>query len=68
MEEHSLLTLNEVAVDLGRSYSFVRRLVDEGELPAKVIHGRRYVAAQCLEDWLGGHTKPVKRERVYSWK
>lgn len=63
-----LKTLTEVAVDLGRSYSFVRRLVDEGEIPVKVIHGRRYIASQCLEDWLGGHTKPPVKRPDYSWK
>lgn len=62
------MTLPEVATDIGRSYSFVRRLVDEGEIPAKVIHGRRYVSAQSLEEWLGGHTKPTVKRPDYSWK
>lgn len=64
-----LLTLGEVAERLGRSYNFVRRLVDEGELPVKLIHGRRYVSEDRLEEWLSaGETVTPRRSRAYSWK
>lgn len=64
-----LLTLTEAAKRLGRSYNFVRRLVDEGEIPAKEVHGRRYVHGPTLDEWAKGTASSSKRRvPTYRWK
>jgi excisionase family DNA binding protein len=63
-----LLTLSEAAAELGRSYNFVRRLVDEGEIPVRVVHGRRYVHAPTLTEWARGDQVTAVKQRTYSWK
>lgn len=64
-----LLTLSETAERLGRSYNFVRRLVDEGEIPMRVVHGRRYVHWPTVVEWARG-TEQKERcsPRTYAWK
>ncbi len=64
METKSLLTLQEVARDLGRSLGQVRRYVRGRELPAQKLGMQWFVDRQALEAFKGTRGRALKADAL----
>lgn len=53
-EEIILLTMEEVATELGMSYRTIRRYADEGRFPVCVLGRQKYVWMRHLGQYLKG--------------
>lgn len=61
MGDVRLLSLRELARELGCRYETARGLVDRGEIKSKIVGNRRRVAMQAVHDWLN---RDEKRRRA----